>query len=72
MLIRQCEGPAGTLPAGSVIDHADAHRLVALGYARPYDEEAARRAHVDRLEAERVEQLRLEAETAIEEERQRQ
>lgn len=56
------EHPAGVKPAGTVIDHPDAFRLVQLGCAEPADDQCAA-AHgrtPEQLEAARIAYVRVE------------
>lgn len=42
------EYPDGKIPAGTVIDHPDAYRMVKQGVAVPHDEECDRRANMNK------------------------
>lgn len=69
ILVKQCKGPGGVIkPAGTVVEGPNAHRLVELGVARPYEEEVARLAHIARVEqiraAEATESKPAEAQAA--------
>lgn len=52
ILTKQCKGPGGVVhPAGKVIEGPDAHRLVDLGLAKPYETQAGRLAFIEQMEA---------------------
>lgn len=43
-LLKDCEGPTGTMKAGSIVDDPRAARLIDLGVAAPFDPESFRHA----------------------------